>query len=133
MNIHLSVQCIHILVLQVEEGDYLNALCYTIGLINGHIVLFVQEHVAFIAEQDLENPHIKYFEHLNPEWNKVRKITDNILLTYHCCQGHCLVCMARMSWMDSFNGVLKVIRRTWYGHKAGTTVSIILCVTILPC
>jgi len=28
--------------------------------------------VAFIAEQDLENPHIKYFEQLNPEWNKVR-------------------------------------------------------------
>ena len=27
--------------------------------------------MAFISEEDLENPHIRYFDHLNPEWSKV--------------------------------------------------------------
>ena len=31
----------------------------------------LQEHVAFISEEDLENPHIRYFDHLNPGWDKV--------------------------------------------------------------
>ena len=31
----------------------------------------LQEHVAFISEEDLENPHIRHFNHLNPGWNKV--------------------------------------------------------------
>ena len=30
-----------------------------------------QEHVAFISEEDLENPHIRYFNRLNPGWIKV--------------------------------------------------------------
>ncbi|XP_065889419.1 uncharacterized protein [Dysidea avara] len=65
----------------------------------------LKEHVAFISEQDLENPHIRYFQHLNPEWSK----------------GHCLVCMSRISWTDVYNVIFKIIKRTWYGHKAGTT------------
>ena len=36
-----------------------------------YAVLAPQEHVAFISEEDLENPHIRYFDHLNPGWDKV--------------------------------------------------------------
>jgi len=47
--------------------------------------------VAFISEQDLNNPHIEHFEHLNPEWNKVR--------SHH----HFIVCSG--VWSGSLSGL----------------------------
>ena len=35
------------------------------------VCISVQEHVAFISEEDLKNPHIRHFDHLNPGWDKV--------------------------------------------------------------
>ena len=43
--------------------------------------------MVFISEEDLEeNPHIRYFDHLNPGWSKV---TNNvcIFLCYHIRQN----------------------------------------------
>ncbi len=31
----------------------------------------LQEYVSKITEQDRKNPHIKFFENINPGWNKV--------------------------------------------------------------
>ncbi|KAL5499378.1 hypothetical protein EMCRGX_G010777 [Ephydatia muelleri] len=47
---------------------------------------YIKEHVAPITDDELKNPHIKFFTEQNPGWRK----------------GHCLIVITLMSWREVF-------------------------------
>ena len=61
----------------------------------------IKSHAAEITEEDLENPHIKFFAEHNPGWAK----------------GHCMFFIGVVYWSVVINTFKKAISRTIRGRK----------------
>ncbi len=64
----------------------------------------VREHVAHISEEELQNPHIRFFTEWNPGWTK----------------GHQMCCIGRVKWSDIFYVIWKAMRRARRAREEGT-------------
>lgn len=66
----------------------------------------LKSHVAPISEEDLENPHIRFFTDRNPGWKN----------------GHCMFFLAKITWSDIFRILWKSVKRARRGRKGMSEV-----------
>ncbi len=67
----------------------------------------IKEFVAPLTSQELQNPHIKFFQETNPGWDK----------------GHQLVILGRCTWKDMLETLYKAVTRTKRAsHNGGTHI-----------
>lgn len=63
----------------------------------------IRGHVAHISEEELKNPHIRFFSEQNPGW----------------ASGHQMCCIARVKWSDVLYVIWKALRRARRARKEG--------------
>lgn len=57
---------------------------------------FLREHIAPITDEELKNPHVKFFAEQNPGWKK----------------GHCLIVLTLMTWREVFKAAFIAAKRS---------------------
>ncbi len=65
----------------------------------------IKEFVAPLTSQELQNPHVKFFQETNPGWDK----------------GHQLVMLGRFTWKNMFETLYKAVTRTKRARHEGIT------------
>ena len=74
---------------------------------------YLKENLTALSEQDLQNPHIKFFVERNPGWKKVplchHKENTHAQQLHTFTQGHCLVMGGCVTWTDLILPVMKRI------------------------